>query len=93
MCEHVARCNHEKCHCKREYTMHDDTSTYASTSRQHGCKASVLHECKVKLIRPIGLDSAEGAVIAMLDSFRIMLMGDTPQYVLNEDELSNSGAE
>ena len=31
--------------------------------------------------------------IAMLDSFRIMLMGETPQYVLNEDELSNSGVE
>jgi TRAP-type C4-dicarboxylate transport system permease small subunit len=31
--------------------------------------------------------------IAMLDSLRIMLMGETPQYVLNEDELSNSGVE
>ena len=31
--------------------------------------------------------------IAMLDSFRMMLMGETPQYVLNEDELSNSGVE
>ena len=31
--------------------------------------------------------------IAMLDSFRLMLTGHTPQYVLNEDELSNSGAE
>ena len=31
--------------------------------------------------------------IAMLDSFRIMLTGKTPQYVLNEDELSASGVE
>ena len=31
--------------------------------------------------------------IAMLDSLRMMLMGETPQYVLNEDELSNSGVE
>jgi TRAP-type C4-dicarboxylate transport system permease small subunit len=31
--------------------------------------------------------------IAMLDSFRTMVMGETPQYVLNEDELSNSGVE
>jgi len=31
--------------------------------------------------------------IAMLDSFRIMLLGQTPQYVQNEDELSNSGVE
>ena len=31
--------------------------------------------------------------IAMLDSFRIMLIGDTPQYMLNEDELANSGVE
>jgi hypothetical protein len=31
--------------------------------------------------------------IAMLDSFRIMLLGQTPQYVQNEDELSSSGVE
>jgi hypothetical protein len=31
--------------------------------------------------------------IAMLDSFCIMLIGDTPQYMLNEDELANSGVE
>jgi TRAP-type C4-dicarboxylate transport system permease small subunit len=31
--------------------------------------------------------------IAMLDSFRVMLSGSTPQYVLNEDELSASGVE
>jgi TRAP-type C4-dicarboxylate transport system permease small subunit len=31
--------------------------------------------------------------IAMLDSFRIMLSGKTPQYVVNEDELSSSGVE
>ena len=31
--------------------------------------------------------------IAMLDSFRVMLSGKTPQYVVNEDELSSSGAE
>lgn len=31
--------------------------------------------------------------IAMLDSFRLMLLGHTPQYVLNEDELSSSGVE
>jgi len=31
--------------------------------------------------------------IAMLDSFALMLRGQTPQYVLNEDELSSSGVE
>ena len=31
--------------------------------------------------------------IAMLDSFCIMLAGKTPQYVVNEDELSASGVE
>jgi len=31
--------------------------------------------------------------IAMLDSLRVMLLGQTPQYALNEDELSSSGAE
>jgi TRAP-type C4-dicarboxylate transport system permease small subunit len=27
--------------------------------------------------------------IAMLDSLRVMLLGETPQYVLNEDEMSS----
>jgi TRAP-type C4-dicarboxylate transport system permease small subunit len=31
--------------------------------------------------------------IAMLDSFALMLRGQIPQYVLNEDELSSSGVE
>lgn len=31
--------------------------------------------------------------IAMLDSFALMLLGQTPQYVQNEDELSSSGVE
>ena len=31
--------------------------------------------------------------IAMADSFRVMLSGKTPQYVVNEDALSMSGAE
>ena len=31
--------------------------------------------------------------VAMLDSLRVMLTGKTPQYVLNEDELSASGVE
>jgi len=31
--------------------------------------------------------------VAMLDSFCIMVSGNTPQYVLSEDELSASGVE